>query len=154
MHIGYLPEVMATFPDATIVQCHRDAATAFASLCRLRGMWEEMTTGRLDPRQTARDQLRVWGMEWDRNQADRAALPPHSRFIDIDYVEIKDDAISVAERIYALARISHQAACLNAESCLILRIFLRFSDAFTITDCAGRALACLLPICAHMLAPP
>lgn len=103
VHIGYLPEVVAIFPNATIAQCHRDAATAFASQCRLRCLWEQMTTGRLDPHQTARDQLRVWGLEWDRNQADRAALPPDSRFIDIDYVEIKDDAISVAERIYALA---------------------------------------------------
>lgn len=103
VHIGYLPEVMAAFPNATLVQCHRDAVTAFASQCRLRGTWERMTTGRLDPHRSGRDQLRVWGLEWDKNQADRAALSVDSRFIDVDYVEIKDAAVSVAERICALA---------------------------------------------------
>ena len=33
----------------------------------------------------------------------RAALPADSRLIDVDYEEVRDDSISTAERIYAVA---------------------------------------------------
>ena len=103
VHMGYLPEVLSTFPDATIVQGHRDSVAVFGSLCHLvSDLIQPMSWARLDPHQTGRDLLRVWGDAWDQNQANRAALPPDSRFIDIDYEEIKDDSIAVAERIYAV----------------------------------------------------
>ena len=103
VHMGYLTEVLSTFPDATIVQGHRDSVAVFGSLCHLvSDLIQPMSWARLDPHQTGRDLLRVWGDAWDQNQANRAALPPDSRFIDIDYEEIKADSIAVAERIYAV----------------------------------------------------
>ena len=104
VHMGYLPEVLATFPDATIVQGHRDPIAVFGSLCHLvSDLVQPMSWARLDPHQTGRDLLRVWGDAWDWNQVNRAALPADSRLIDVDYEEVRDDSISTAERIYAVA---------------------------------------------------
>ena len=76
VHMGYLPEVLSTFPDATIVQGHRDSVAVFGSLCHLvSDLIQPMSWARLDPHQTGRDLLRVWGDAWDQNQANRAALP-------------------------------------------------------------------------------
>ena len=58
---------------------------------------------RADPLQIGRDQLRIWEIEWNRNQADRAALTADDLLIDVDYEEIKNDPFSVLEAIYALA---------------------------------------------------
>ena len=56
-----------------------------------------------DRRDSGRDLFRFWGEAWDRNEAEREILPQDLRFIDVEYEEIRDDAISVAKRIYAVA---------------------------------------------------
>ena len=103
VHMGYLQEVMDAFPNATIVQGHREPVAVFGSVAHLAvDLVQPLFQARLDTQQASRDQFRVWGEAWDKNQADRAALPGDSRFIDVEYADIKDNAVSVVERIYAV----------------------------------------------------
>ena len=102
-HLGSVAALFSVFPDATLVQTHRDAPTVFASLCHLIEAALPMTTENVDPLRIGREQLEMWRARWDRNEADRAALSPEARFLDIDYGEIKDDSFAVIERIYATA---------------------------------------------------
>lgn len=103
-HLGYLREVLATFPCATIVQGHRDSVTAFGSLCHLSvDLVQPAMLAKRDRQDSGRDLFRFWGEAWDRNEAEREILPQDLRFIDVEYEEIRDDAISVAKRIYAVA---------------------------------------------------
>ena len=104
VHLGYLNEVLATFPNATLVQGHRDAVSVLASVCHFAvDLIQPMQLARLDRHKAGKDQFQVWGGAWDKNQADREALPADTRFIDIRYEDIKDNAVSVAERIYEVA---------------------------------------------------
>lgn len=103
VHLGYIKTVLSMFPDATLVQTHRDVVTAFASLCHLIEVASPMNGERAEPLQIGHDQFRNWGMEWDRNQADRATLTSSDRLVDVDYEEIKNDPFLVIERVYALA---------------------------------------------------
>lgn len=102
-HLGYIKTVLSMFPKATLVQTHRDAVTAFASLCHLIEVASLMHGERADRLRIGRDQLRIWGLEWHKNQADRAKPAVADRLIDADYKEIKNDPFAVIERVYALA---------------------------------------------------
>ena len=103
VHLGNIDIVLSLFPKATIVQTHREVTTVFASLCHLIEVSSELRGERLDPLQVGRDQLRIWGEEWARNRTIRARLCSDTKFVDIDYQEIKNDPFAVLERIYALA---------------------------------------------------
>lgn len=103
VHLGNIKAMLSLFPNATLVQTHRDATTVFASLCHLIEVSSLLVGERADPLQVGRNQLRIWGEEWARNRADRTTLPPATRYIDVDYEEIKSDPFSVIGRVYALA---------------------------------------------------
>ena len=103
VHLGYINTIFSMFPNATLVQTHRDVAIAFASLCHLIELASLMHGDHADPLQIGRDQLRIWEIEWNRNQADRAALTADDRLVDVDYEEIKNDPFPVLEAVYALA---------------------------------------------------
>ncbi|MDE0366440.1 MAG: sulfotransferase [Gammaproteobacteria bacterium] len=102
-HMGYINTIFSMFPNATLVQTHRDVATAFASLCHLIELASLMHGDRADPLQIGRDQLRIWAIEWDRHRADRGTLTAADRLIDVDYEEIRNDPFPVIEAVYALA---------------------------------------------------
>lgn len=102
-HLGSVAPLFSVFPNATLVQTHRDPPTVFASLCHLIESAAPMAGMTVDPHRIGREQLAMWKAMWDRNEAQRAELAPDARFLDIDYGEIKDDPFAVIERIYARA---------------------------------------------------
>ncbi|MYH15623.1 MAG: sulfotransferase [Gammaproteobacteria bacterium] len=102
-HLGYINTVFSMFPNATLVQTHRDVVTAFASLCHLIELASLMHGDRADPLRIGRDQLRIWTIEWGRHRADRGTLTAADRLIDVDYEKIRNDPFSVIEDVYALA---------------------------------------------------
>ena len=104
VHLGYINTIFSPVSNATLVQTHRDAAIAFASLCHLMELAFLMHGDHADPLQIGRDQLRIWEIEWNRNQADRARAHRGTTYSsDVDYEEIKNDPFSVLEAVYALA---------------------------------------------------
>jgi hypothetical protein len=104
-HLFALDALLAVYPDALVVQTHRDPGTAIASVCSLAAQatagWSEVFTGDV----IGRDQLELWASGLERFSAERAraerARPGQARFFDVRYEDLVADPVGTAEAVYA-----------------------------------------------------
>jgi hypothetical protein len=98
-HLFALDALLATYPDALVVQCHRPAETIMASMCSLAQHttegWSNSFTGEV----IGQDSLETWSRGLKLFNAERAKHDP-AQFYDLDYFELIKDPISVVEQIY------------------------------------------------------
>jgi hypothetical protein len=98
-HLFALDALLAVYPDAMIIQTHRDPGTAIASVCSLAAQatagWSEVFTGDV----VGRDQLELWASGLERFSADR---PRHDQasFFDVRYKDLVADPVGTAEAAY------------------------------------------------------
>ena len=99
-HLFALDALLAVYPDALVIQTHRDPVTAIASVCSLTAQasrqWSEAFRGET----LGRDQLDLWARGLALFSADRARHDP-ARFVDVEYDAFVADPIGVVEAIYA-----------------------------------------------------
>ena len=102
-HLGFLPELFRVFPDAKVVQTHRDPVESIPSICSLCFHLETMGSDAPDPEATGRH----WSVGWARfleramayRDAEEAAGHP-DRFLDVDYRETVREPLATLRRIY------------------------------------------------------
>lgn len=99
-HLFALDALMATYPDALIVQTHRAPETIIGSMCSLAEHatpgWSETFTGET----VGRTQLELWS----RGLRDFDTARKHydqKQFVDVDFDDLRADPAGVVERIYA-----------------------------------------------------
>jgi hypothetical protein len=98
-HLFGLGALLATFPDACIVQTHRDLAQAVPSLCSLSTALDGLSYETVDLEAigqrnlTVVEQLMVGGLK-ARQSADA------SRFYDLHYPDLVKDPVTAVRRIY------------------------------------------------------
>lgn len=112
-HLGQLRPLLSVFPDATVVQTHRDPVKVTASVCSMISYSAHMNVARPDPRAIARywaDRLQTLL----RKSAEDRPLGQESRFVDVHFRELLADPIAVARRIYAAAERDLTPAAENA----------------------------------------
>ncbi|SNR72078.1 Sulfotransferase family protein [Haloechinothrix alba] len=99
-HLFSLDALMATYPDALVIQTHRAPRTAIASVCSLAAHategWSERFTGEV----IGRDQLELWSRGLRRFTAERAKHDP-AQFYDVAYEDFVADPVGTVEGIYA-----------------------------------------------------
>ena len=101
-HLGTIDALLGAYPDALIVQTHRDPRRVVPSVSSLEWTLRQVASDAGDPRVLGRQQLRAWsrtlanGMRAREKHAARAA-----QFLDLHFHEIADDAIGCVRRIYA-----------------------------------------------------
>jgi Sulfotransferase family len=99
-HLFALDALFAVYPDALVVQTHRDPRTAIASLCSLAAQatagWSDTFRGEV----IGRDQLELWARGLETFSAERARHDP-ARFFDVAYDEFAADPFGTIESIYA-----------------------------------------------------
>ncbi|MFC4905722.1 sulfotransferase family protein [Actinomadura gamaensis] len=99
-HLFALDALFAVYPDALVVQTHRDPGTAMASMCSLAAHatdgWSELFRGEV----IGRDQLDLWARGLRAFRAERARHDP-SRFFDVRYEDFVRDPLGTVEAIYA-----------------------------------------------------
>jgi len=114
-HLFALDALFEVYPDALVVQTHREPRTAIASVCSLAAAssagWSDTFTGAT----IGRDQLELWARGLEKFTADRAALDP-SRFLDVAYEDFVADPIGAAEGVY-----THFGLPLSDEARLAMR---------------------------------
>ena len=98
-HLVGLDAIMAVYPDALIVQTHRDPVVAIASACSLsaeatRG-WSTTFIGET----IGRTQLDMLGKAVARFERERAAYDAE-QFVDVDYREFVADPVATTRGIY------------------------------------------------------
>lgn len=98
-HLFALDEIMATYPDALIIQTHRDPVTAMASACSLAAHatdgWSETFRGTaIGPAQ-----LDLWARGLDAFTTARAKYDP-AQFVDVQYADFVADPLSTVGAVY------------------------------------------------------
>jgi hypothetical protein len=98
-HLFGLDALLATFPDAQIVQTHRDPLRVLASLCSLVAVLRGVTSDRIDPRRIGRQVPAKWSVGLTRALAvrDRAG---EERFCDVHFRELVADPLGAVRKIY------------------------------------------------------
>jgi hypothetical protein len=87
------------FPDATVIQIHRDPVEVIPSVCSLVMSAKSMSEPLTSPNELGEQQLEQWAHVLDKTIEFRKQYS--SNFIDIFYNEILDDSIGVLKKIYS-----------------------------------------------------
>jgi hypothetical protein len=91
--------LMATFPDALVVQCHRPAETLMASMCSLAEHATEGWSTAYVGATIGADSLDTWARGLELFNAVRAQHDP-AQFYDVDYKGFVADPTGTVEGIY------------------------------------------------------
>ncbi len=101
-HLGPIDKLFETYPDAMVVQTHRDPLRVIPSVANLEFTMRQVSSDDVDPVELGRRQLRCWTLQLDRGIAARACHPEReSQIIDLSMQEIVGDPIACVARIYA-----------------------------------------------------
>lgn len=100
-HLYGLGSILKTFPDAAVVQTHRDLSQAVPSLCSLGGVVEQLCYRKIDKSWIGLYTLRTIGQMLDRGLRGRDAVDPQGdRVLDLNFQNIVADPIGVVRKIY------------------------------------------------------
>jgi hypothetical protein len=109
VHLWNLDALLGVFPDALIVQLHRDPRACVPSFCRLLAVHHAFAYRRVDERA-----IGALALDYTRKVLTRAASArgrwPAERFLDLDYGDLLADPLACVRRIYARAGIELTAA--------------------------------------------
>ncbi|UFS99531.1 sulfotransferase family protein [Nocardia huaxiensis] len=99
-HLFALDALMTVYPDALIIQTHRDPVTIIGSSCSLsehaaRG-WSTTFTGE----RIGSTQLELWSRGFHDFSAARARYNPE-QFLDIQFEDLRADPMGTVEKIYS-----------------------------------------------------
>jgi hypothetical protein len=92
--------VLATYPDACFVQCHREPSKVLPSLCSLVAGWRAIYEGGVDRRSIVRSQAELWAAGMEHGMEVRREVEP-SRFLDLHFRDVLADPVAAVRRIYA-----------------------------------------------------
>jgi hypothetical protein len=99
-HLFALDALFAAYPDALVIQTHRDPRTAIASVCSLSAEaaagWSQIFHGDA----VGRGQLELWARGLESFTAERAKHHP-AQFYDVHFDAFVTDPIGTVEAIYA-----------------------------------------------------
>jgi len=98
-HMRNLRVLLDTYPDACIVQTHRDPARVLPSICSLVAGWRGLYEGSVDRRAIGRWQLDMWSSLVHTAMAVRETSNP-GRFFDFSFQELVADPIAAIKRMY------------------------------------------------------
>jgi hypothetical protein len=119
-HLWTLDRLLAVYPDARIVQTHRDPVRVAASLVSLVCTLRSLASDAVDAREVAADwcERLAAGLSHTMAVRDSGALPPE-RVFDVAFPEFMRDEIAMVRRIY-----DHFGMELSAEAEARMRAFL------------------------------
>lgn len=100
-HLGFMDLLFDVFPDARVVQTHRDPIQTIPSLASLIQAIRGMGSDNADPHDTGRQ----WSGRMSRamKRCMEVREQHESRFIDVFFADVLKDPIEVIRRIYAFA---------------------------------------------------
>jgi NAD(P)-dependent dehydrogenase (short-subunit alcohol dehydrogenase family) len=102
LHLGELDTLLATFPDAVVVHCHRDPREVMASFGALVELARRMSSDELDLKEIGRHAMAYLGWHIERHLTMRDRLG-RERIVDVCFGDICADIDGVVDEIYASA---------------------------------------------------
>ncbi|TNM39764.1 sulfotransferase [Nocardioides albidus] len=98
-HLFSLDALMAAYPDALVVQTHRDPRSVVASVSSLTSKASAGNSTVFEAATVGRDSLDLWGTASDRFLDARATYDP-AQFADVRYDEFVADPVGTVARLY------------------------------------------------------
>jgi hypothetical protein len=119
-HLLALPALFETYPDACVVQLHRDPVEVIASLANLTRMLRRLSSRRVDPVELGTQTAAFWARALERAHAFRERHPElRNRFLDVQFSDLCGDPLEVVHAIYR-----HCGRSLAADAELRIKRFL------------------------------
>jgi hypothetical protein len=119
VHLRQLPAFFDVYPDACIIQTHRDPRTVVASYASFISKIRNVHEGEVDIAAIAREQMESWAHAAEAGMAARERLPAE-QFFDLQFSDFMRDPIGSVKRVYA-----HFDQVLSAEGEMALRAWQR-----------------------------
>ena len=98
-HLFALDALMATYPDALVIQTHRPVETIMASMCSLAQHTTDGWSTTFVGAQIGADAMETWSRGLEQFNTARAKYNP-AQFYDVDYRELIADPIGTVADIY------------------------------------------------------
>jgi hypothetical protein len=98
-HLFALGALLEVYPDALVIQTHRDPKTAMASMCSLAAQATAGWSASFQEKVIGDDQLELWARGLETFAAARARHDP-ARFCDVDYAAFTADPVGTIEGVY------------------------------------------------------
>jgi hypothetical protein len=101
-HLEQLGPLLRVFPDARLVQTHRDPVRVTASMCTMATYGLRMNSARVDPIAAGH----YWAARVERmlrKSVEDRRLVPAEQMLDVRFDEFMADEPAVIERVYAFA---------------------------------------------------
>jgi len=99
-HLRCLPELFREFPNACVIQTHRDPARVVPSYASLLAHFTAVYEKEVDPRQIGALASRLWSERLEKGIQDRAALGRESQFFDIHFSDVLNDPVGSVQRAF------------------------------------------------------
>ncbi len=100
-HLGPIDALFDVYPDAMVVQTHRDPIRVIPSVAHLEYTMRLVASDDVDPARVGRQMLAVWSKLLAQGMAARERSPEREeRILDLSMREIVGDPIACVERIY------------------------------------------------------
>jgi hypothetical protein len=112
-HLFALDALLAAYPDALVIQTHRDPAAVIGSMCSLAAQATDGWSGAFAGKVIGADQLELWARGLEEFEAARASHD-QAQFLDIDYADFTADPVSTVESVYAHFGLPYSGAAADA----------------------------------------
>jgi hypothetical protein len=112
-HAYHLPELMSVYPDAVLVQPHRDPVTVMASISRLIEVIRCVSFAVIDRTALGQELLHLWHDGQVASMAWRKANP-QVKVLDLRFKDIVADPVGAVRQVYAHAGMDFTAASKQA----------------------------------------
>jgi sulfotransferase family protein len=112
-HMFHLPELLATYPDAIVIQMHRDPARVIPSLISVVAKMQGFYTDTVDV-DTIRDLRMSYAGILNDLPDIRAGLDAPRRFIDVQFLDLMDDPVGTLARVHDEAGLDFSAGSRTA----------------------------------------
>jgi len=100
-HLLSIDALLDVYPDAMIVQTHRDPIEVIASVSSLHCAFRNATSDDVDPHFTGRQQLETWSRTLRRAMETRNRCTQHARqFFDLHYPDLLAEPLACVRRMY------------------------------------------------------
>ncbi|MBT9314051.1 sulfotransferase family protein [Leptothoe spongobia] len=98
-HLGSLDALFTVFPDACVVQTHRDPCTVMPSICSLAAIIHSVYSDRIDTAQIGQDWLKILTHHYHQGHRFRQQHPD-VRICDVDYNRLVHNPLATVRQIY------------------------------------------------------
>lgn len=99
-HMNHLDALFATYPDARIINPHRDIRNMLSSLASLHARLYGMTSDHIDPLAIGAYQHKVWSAVVEKYLKARQIPENNKRILDLKFSTVHSNPLSVVRRTY------------------------------------------------------